>query len=108
VSSIPAIRLIPRKRTATPQTSASSETSAEVLWKAAPEICPESKVVDYLIQCEEIRASGGKPKNGPAQKRRAKVTTAAASSDEIVPDDENALLALYQVYFILCFQLNLF
>lgn len=92
MSSIPAIRLIPRKR-ATPQTSTSSET-AEVLWKPAPEICPESKVVDYLIQCEEIRAAGGKPKNGPAQKRKA----TAAASDEIVADDENALLALYQVY----------
>lgn len=70
---------------------------SEVIWMASPEICPEQQIIDYLIECEQIRA-GEKPKNGQVQKRRARSTTSSTTSSfEIVPDDENALQALYQV-----------
>ncbi|KAL7071433.1 hypothetical protein ACQ4LE_009495 [Meloidogyne hapla] len=75
--------------------------TCEVLWIASPDCCPESVVTEYLIECEQIRA-GEKPKNGVGQtpKKHCKDTSSETAStlleeEEIVPDDENALYALY-------------
>nr|CAD2172171.1 unnamed protein product [Meloidogyne enterolobii] len=72
--------------------------TCEVLWISSPDCCPESVVTEYLIECEQIRA-GEKPKNGMSQtsKKRSSSETASAlmGEEEIVPDDENALFALY-------------
>nr|CAD2145961.1 unnamed protein product [Meloidogyne enterolobii] len=72
--------------------------TCEVLWISSPDCCPESVVTEYLIECEQIRA-GEKPKNGMSQtskKRSSSETVSTLMGEEgIVPDDENALFALY-------------
>jgi hypothetical protein len=80
------------------------EEASDILWIPAPEQCSEHKVMEYLVECEKIRA-GEKQKNGPGQKRRDKVKVSSSAPPlltttpySIIPDDENALLALYQVY----------
>lgn len=70
--------------------SASCQEKAEVLWEPSPIHCTDQLVAEYLVDCEQIRA-GDEPKN--LKRGKADVTLL---SDVNVPDDENALFALYK------------
>uniref|UniRef100_A0A914H609 Mesoderm induction early response protein 1 n=1 Tax=Globodera rostochiensis TaxID=31243 RepID=A0A914H609_GLORO len=71
------------------------EHLAEKLWAPSAERCPDQLLIAYLLDCERIRA-GEK-----SCRKRASVpsTTAAAALVDpsgIIPDNEDALTALYQ------------